>query len=140
MKTKAVHTDKAVAGDIERKRTKLKKPNVAVKVREARVTSYDYPDVDGIAMTREMKKKYRTKMRRLLKANMDVEKASQIALKFTVDRMDDVLEKEDKKLKHNKSVKDLPKEPKAVKPKKRSKKIKEKESSSKKNIKLREVD
>ena len=71
---------------IRTKVTKLHKPLEVIhpKVREVRgpVAKYDYPDVDGKPMSRQMKRKYRMKMRALLKANMDVKQAEKKAIEF----------------------------------------------------------
>lgn len=60
-----------------------KKPNVKpekVKTVKKQPSSYDYPDVDGKPMTPDLKKRYRSKMRALMKANMDVNVAKEKAL------------------------------------------------------------
>lgn len=61
---------------------KLRKPNVHPKVNTVKSTptNYDYPDIDGQPMSSTLKKKYRTKMRALLKANMSEEAAKRKAL------------------------------------------------------------
>lgn len=60
----------------------LSKPKDKVKPVKSQPTSYDYPMVDGKPMTPELKKKYRGKMRRLLKANMSPDQASKKAMEF----------------------------------------------------------
>lgn len=60
-----------------------KKPKVKperVKTVKKQPSSYDYPDVDGKPMTPDLKKRYRSKMRALMKANMDVNVAKEKAL------------------------------------------------------------
>lgn len=63
---------------------KLHKPLVHPKIKNVRgpITKYDYPDIDGKPMSRQMKRKYRMKMRALLKSHMDVQLASEKALEF----------------------------------------------------------
>lgn len=63
---------------------KLIKPEVHPKVKTVKSapTTYNYPDIDGQPMSAQMKKKYRAKMRSLLKSNMDVKKAEAKALEF----------------------------------------------------------
>lgn len=63
---------------------KLHKPIVHEKIREVRgpVEKYDYPEVDGKPMSSQMKRKYRKKMRALLKANMSVVDAEAKAKEF----------------------------------------------------------
>lgn len=69
---------------IRTKVVKLHKPIVHPTVREVRgpVAKYDYPDIEGKPMSRQMKRKYRMKMRALLKANMDVKAAAKKAVEF----------------------------------------------------------
>jgi len=60
-----------------------KKPKVKpekVKTVKKQPSSYDYPDVDDKPMTPDLKKRYRSKMRALMKANMDVNVAKEKAL------------------------------------------------------------
>ena len=78
------HVIKIAEQKIRTKVVKLHKPLVHPKVRDVRgpISKYDYPDVDGKPMSRQMKRKYRMKMRALLKANMDVRKAEVKALEF----------------------------------------------------------
>lgn len=72
---------------------KLIKPEVHRKVKTVTKQPgiYDYPEIDGKPMSEQMKKKYRRKMRRLLQANMDVEKAKGVALDWAMrwDNSDD---------------------------------------------------
>lgn len=62
----------------------LIKPEVHAKVKKVTkpVNAYNYPDLDGQPMSAQMKKKYRAKMRALLKSGMEVKKAEEIALGF----------------------------------------------------------
>ena len=60
-----------------------KKPNVKpekVRTVKSQPASYDYPDVDGKPMTPDLKKRYRSKMRAILKAQMDPKEAQKKAL------------------------------------------------------------
>ena len=60
-----------------------RKPDVKpekVKTIKKQPSSYDYPDIDGKPMTPDLKKRYRSKMRALLKAQMDPNEASKKAL------------------------------------------------------------
>ena len=77
---------------------KLKKPNVHTKVTTVREQprAYDYPLVDGKPMDSNSKKKFRQKMRSLLKANMDESKATSIALEFALSNAKKVLDKVEK--------------------------------------------
>lgn len=77
---------KAKAGLVDKKEAN-RKPDVKpekVKTVTKQPTSYDYPDVDGKPMTPELKKKFRSKMRALLKANMDPKDASSKALAYAM--------------------------------------------------------
>lgn len=120
---------------------KLKKPETNPKVRTVKEQprAYDYPMVDGKPMSTEMKKKFRQKMRSLLKANMDEKKASQMAFQAALEykpsdkamaKMDTAKkkvekpkkEKEEKDLK--KKVKDAAKKASEKSAKKKVKKVK----------------
>lgn len=97
----------------------LKKPKPAkVRTVVGQATAYDYPKVDGQAMTSLQKKKYRAKMRTLVKSGVKEAEATKQAIAL---------------------VKGLPSEPstkatKVKEPKKVEKKVK-KEKTSKKPIK-----
>lgn len=69
---------------IRTKQAKLIKPEVHPKTKSVTKTptTYNYPDIDGQPMSAQMKKKYRAKMRALLKSNMDIKKAEATALQF----------------------------------------------------------
>ena len=77
-------TMKINAGIADEQAAKAKrKPDVKpekVKTVKKQPSSYDYPDVDGKPMTPDLKKRYRSKMRALLKAQMDPTEASKKAL------------------------------------------------------------
>lgn len=63
---------------------KLIKPEVHMKVRSIKKQpgTYDYPLVDGKPMDKHLRKKYRSKMRDLLKARMDPKQAKETTLKY----------------------------------------------------------
>lgn len=74
-----------------------KKPDVKpekVKTVKKQPASYDYPDVDGKPMTPELKKRYRSKMRSLLKANMDPKVAQEKALASVMGTAENKFKKE----------------------------------------------
>lgn len=74
-----------------------KKPNVKpekVKTVNKQPASYDYPDVDGKPMTPELKKRYRSKMRSLLKAQMDPKVAQEKALASVMGTAENKFKKE----------------------------------------------
>ena len=74
-----------------------KKPKVKpekVKTVNKQPASYDYPDVDGKPMTPELKKRYRSKMRSLLKANMDPKVAKEKALASVMGTAENKFKKE----------------------------------------------
>lgn len=77
-------TMKINAGIADEQAAKAKrKPDVKpekVKTVKKQPSSYDYPDIDGKPMTPDLKKRYRSKMRALLKAQMDPTEASKKAL------------------------------------------------------------
>lgn len=66
----------------ERAEKSLAKPQEKVKPVTHQPSVYDYPMVDGKPMSSELRKKFRGKMRRLLKANMDTKSAEKKALEF----------------------------------------------------------
>lgn len=110
---------------------KLKKPEVHPKIKKITKvpTSYDYPDIDGMPMSSDMKKKYRAKMRSLMKSNMEVSKANKLALEHVLNYkgQEPKPKKEEsekpKKAKKEK-VKEEPKPTKKVEIKDKSKKVK----------------
>lgn len=70
---------------ILKERRKLMKPEVHIKREKAESMmprKYDYPLVDGKPMSSNQKKKYRSKMRALLSAKVDIKKAEAKALKY----------------------------------------------------------
>lgn len=69
-------------GELEHQRKKLVKPVVHPKTQTIKKAPniYDYPDVEGKPMPRGMRKKYRSRMRSLLKSNMTREEAEKRAL------------------------------------------------------------
>lgn len=74
-----------------------KKPKVKpekVKTVNKQPASYDYPDVDGKPMTPELKKRYRSKMRSLLKAQMDPKVAQEKALASVMGTAENKFKKE----------------------------------------------
>lgn len=66
----------------ERAEKSLAKPKEKIKPVTKQPSVYDYPEVDGKPMSSELRKKFRGKMRRLLKANMDTRAAEKKALEF----------------------------------------------------------
>lgn len=106
------------------KKTDKKKTKEEVKAAKKTakvVTSYSYPKIDGQEMSPALKKKYRSKMRALLKANMDEKAASKKALETIqnlASKADEVPAKKVKKIK--KEAEEAP----AEKPAKKVKKIK----------------
>lgn len=119
---------------------KLKKPEVHPKKEKVRETlSYDYPEVDGKPMSKELRKRFRTKMRSLLKANMDPKEASKKALQFCLTPVTSKPKKE-KEVKENKETKAGKVSKKEAKPEKKDKKAKkEKEEKTKKVKKEKET-
>ncbi len=101
-KIKSMQTDRAVTNkialrkELTRKKKLLKKPDLHPKVKEASPYAYDYPDVDGMPMSRLMKRKYRAKMRRLLRARVPVKKAQEMAKEFFLNGLDSIVETEQK--------------------------------------------
>lgn len=62
---------------------KLKKPVVKVEPSKNRVfTTYDYPTIDGKELSSDLKKKYRAKIRSLMKSQMTKEEATKRATFF----------------------------------------------------------
>lgn len=79
---KQAHTPMSARTE-EPMRKKMKKPDCQPKVKTVRESLvYDYPDIEGKPMSPELRKRYRQKMRNLVKANMEKEKAEQLALEF----------------------------------------------------------
>ena len=74
------------SGELESKRKKLVKPEVHPKTQTVKKAPnlYDYPDVDGKPMPRGMRKKYRSRMRALIKSNMPKEEAERRALQVAL--------------------------------------------------------
>lgn len=118
---------------------KLKKPVVKVEASKNRVfTSYDYPTIDGKELSPELKKKYRAKIRSLVKSQMSKEEATKKAIQF-ISGLDNS-GKTDKKEppKKEKAKKEVPqKEEKKVKSKKDKT---EKEKKAKKDKKPKKVE
>lgn len=118
-KSKELHDEEARERVIEKK---LKKPDVHPRVKkvESVPNVYDYPTLDGKEMSQAMKKKYRQKMRGLLKT-MGKEKAEEAALKF-------IKTVKEPKLDENKNPKKVEKAEKApIKKSKKDKKVEAKE-------------
>ena len=62
---------------------KLKKPVVKVEPSKNRVfTTYDYPTIDGKELSSDLKKRYRAKIRSLIKSQMTKEEATKRATAF----------------------------------------------------------
>ena len=62
---------------------KLKKPVVKVESSKNRVfTTYDYPTIDGKELSSDLKKRYRAKIRSLMKSQMTKEEATKKATSF----------------------------------------------------------
>lgn len=81
IKTAKMKIDAGIADEHAEKAKR--KPDVKpekVKTIKKQPSSYDYPDIDGKPMTPDLKKRYRSKMRALLKAQMDPNEASKKAL------------------------------------------------------------
>lgn len=91
---------------------KLVKPNVRPKIQTVKKAQniYDYPDVDGMPMPSGMRKKYRSRMRALMKANMSREEAQKKALQSALNWIPEVdpLETTKSRLKNNVSVEGSP--------------------------------
>lgn len=117
---------------------KLKKPEILPKkVREKPTKQprvYEYPKVDGRDMTSDEKKKYRQKMRVLMKSEMPLKEATEKALAFAKRSVQEAKPKEDKK---EKKVKEEKKEAtkKVAKKEEKTKKIKEVEEKPKNVVK-----
>ena len=74
-------------GELDQQRKKkLVKPKTHPKVVTVKKAPniYDYPDVDGKPMPRGMRKKYRSRMRALLKSNMPQKEAEKRALEMAL--------------------------------------------------------
>ena len=70
---------------ILKERRKLMKPEVHIKrekIETMMPKKYDYPLIDGLPMSPSQKKKYRSKMRSLLNAKMDIKKAQEKAINY----------------------------------------------------------
>lgn len=105
------------------KKTDKKKTKEEVKAAKQTakvVTSYSYPKIDGQEMSPALKKKYRSKMRALLKANMDEKAASKKALETIQNLASRSEEAPVKKVKKVKKETEAP----AEKPAKKVKKLK----------------
>lgn len=88
MQVVRVNREKLDAKTDEVKIKNLKKPKVGVekgeKVPRKQPLAYDYPEVDGKPMPTLLRKKYRAKMRALLKSNMEPKEAIQKATNFVM--------------------------------------------------------
>ena len=86
MKTKKEKKAKEkLANEVKVKKSdkKLKKPVVKVEPSKNRVfTTYDYPTIDGKELSSDLKKRYRAKIRSLIKSQMTKEKATKRATAF----------------------------------------------------------
>lgn len=83
---KIIRIGQEKAEEVPNKPHKLKKPNTLKKVKTVKNANvYNYPDIDGKPMPIDMKKKFRQKMRSLLKSNMDKNKAEKQSLNFVLD-------------------------------------------------------
>lgn len=131
-KAREINEEKAIE-----KSKKKKKPEAHPKKEKVTTTPniYDYPKVDGKDMTSDQKKKYRQKMRTLLKT-MSKEKAEAEALDYAKDmvskstpipkvKKEEPKKEESKKDKKNKAVKKEEKKPEKKKDKKKKKVAKE---------------
>lgn len=96
---------------------KLEKPKDKVKPVTKQPNAYDYPKVNGQDMPSDLRKKYRTKMRRLLKANVTQAQAEKMALEFVLGGMDVAKTAQPVKAKKAKNAKEekTPKKTKKVK-------------------------
>lgn len=68
-----------------KEKRKLTKPEVHIKrekIEYMMPKKYDYPLIDGVPMSPNQKKKYRNKMRALLSAKVDIEKAKEKAIRY----------------------------------------------------------
>lgn len=133
-KARIINEEKAAKKAAEEKaKKKIQKPEVHPK--KEKITStpniYDYPKVDGKEMTADQKKKYRNKMRTLLKT-MSKEKAEVESKKFMEEMASGnmkVAPKKEKVKKEEPSNKEKSKEKKADKPSKEGKDKKKKKVS-----------
>ena len=130
-KARIINEEKAAKKAAEEKaKKKIQKPEVHPK--KEKITStpniYDYPKVDGKEMTADQKKKYRSKMRTLLKT-MSKEKAEVESKKFMEELASGNMGVAPKKEKVKKE--EPVKEKKADKPSKKSKDKKEKKKVKK---------
>lgn len=86
MKTKKEKKAKEkLANEVKVKKSdkKLKKPVVKVEPSKNRVfTTYDYPTIDGKELSSDLKKRYRAKIRSLIKSQMTKEEATKRATAF----------------------------------------------------------
>lgn len=114
---------------------KLSKPDVHPKVKEITKapTSYDYPEIDGMPLSPEQKKKYRAKIRSLAKARKDPKESAKIATEYVKSLGQLPIEKtkaeKRKERAEKKEVKETPKSD--VKSPKEEKKLKEKKDKLK---------
>lgn len=133
-----------LASEKKAEKKKLKKPDtkpaVVQKIKKA-PTAYDYPLVNGMPMSTEMKKRYRAKMRSLLKSQMDSKVASKKAMDSVMSggKLSDKPKKEaepkeskEKKTKVSKPITKPEKKKKKVKSVDKPVKAKDKVSSTKK--------
>lgn len=128
-KARAATEEKAIE-----KAKKNQKPEAHPKKEEVTSTpnAYDYPMVDGKEMTSDQKKKYRQKMRTLLKT-MSKEKAEAEGKKYAAELASgtSVAPKKEKAKKEEPSNKEKSKEKKADKPSKEGKDKKKKKKAKK---------
>lgn len=118
----------------------LQKPkiNQGVKKVTKQPLAYEYPEVDGKPMDGALKKKYRQKMRALLKANMDPKEAEKKAVEFLTPKVKGAAEF---KAKQAQMVAEGKLSPKVLEEKpKKSKKDKDKKKDKKKKKVSREED
>lgn len=76
---------------ILKERRKLMKPEVHIKrekIETMMPKKYDYPLIDGLPMSPNQRKKYRSKMRSLLNGKMDIKKAQEKAISY-ISKKDD---------------------------------------------------
>lgn len=118
---------------------KLVKPNVRPKIQTVKKAQniYDYPDVDGMPMPSGMRKKYRSRMRALMRANMSREEAQKKALASALNWVPEVdpLQTTKSRLKHNVEVEGSAEGIQSVKRTTEGPKKSKKEKTSKKNRK-----
>lgn len=76
-----IKATEGIKEDRESKKKNLKKPEVHKKKKDAPVpNTYEYPTLNGKPMGPDSKRKFRSKMRPLLKSGMATDKASKIVL------------------------------------------------------------